>query len=700
LNLKLTLSLLFIFISIFSFSQEVNTRVKPFDLSNYVLKIVKHKDYFGADSVFNQMLIEFEDLLIRYEKTESIQNRTYLVAKSEYGNLISNQDVEKGISILQENIELCEKYQFFHEQAMARNKLGSIYLDREEIKLALNEFLQTAEIFKKHNDWNAYGYSTIDIGNIYYASFLYPRAIEYYQQSIKILETHTKNLDQLGGLAVCYQNIGLCQVQQKKYTEALISLKRSLNYRIKSHQIGNLSYAYNTIALVFIDKNEIDSAEYYFSKALTYARKFDKNEKLMNVLIQYAQFKHETKKYPQALEILNESYAIALKNNDLYYLSNIAKDLGKNYLALMQADSAEKYLNESISTSILNQDKKMEETSLGLLLVLLKNENRLEEALKVYAKLFDIKDYWLKNNESKHQLELEIKARDTEKQLYKRDTHRQKLLNYFLIVIITLVITVTLLIWLGKKRINKQAKNLEIALSEINKIKIHQDQTYSLIAHDLKGPMGSVIGLLDIMNEDKAIQHEELIEYNKLIYKRLHELYLLLNNLISWASVDKIDKLYTPRKLNIEDLLQQNIQLLNKSISDKGIEIIMAKSETSTVFSDENMLSAIFRNLLSNAIKFSHPNGRIDLTISSDQNNVLVTIADYGIGMNEQQIQQIKQNNQLASTRGTAKESGIGIGLSIIYRFIKHCGGQIDLQSEVNQGTKWIVSLQKENKPN
>jgi signal transduction histidine kinase len=169
----------------------------------------------------------------------------------------------------------------------------------------------------------------------------------------------------------------------------------------------------------------------------------------------------------------------------------------------------------------------------------------------------------------------------------------------------------------------------------------------------------------------------------------------LLENLLQWSrSQDKV-LIYEPVPLQIKPLIDLNLRLLNELSKQKEIEIeLLEADENITVSANENMINTILRNLLTNAIKFSHPGSKIIVTVSKPDNKfALISVSDFGVGMDKENCANLFQSDKNISKKGTAGEKGTGLGLMLCYDFVKAQNGQIEVESELNKGTKFTFSL-------
>lgn len=234
-------------------------------------------------------------------------------------------------------------------------------------------------------------------------------------------------------------------------------------------------------------------------------------------------------------------------------------------------------------------------------------------------------------------------------------------------------------------------KNTTKELMNSNAMK---DKLLSIIAHDLRGPIGNfgaaIELLLDGYNDFDANFVVETLEE---IQKSASGVNDLLQNLLEWANCKNEVFDYNPHQINLNAIILSTINLLEGSASLKSITINFDSLIHVLAFADENMVSTIIRNLLSNAIKYSHPKSIVKLEISSDENAVKVSVVDQGVGIDAEKMKMIFLSEHIQSTYGTLNEKGTGLGLKLCKDFVEKNKGVISVESEVGLGSVFSFSL-------
>lgn len=234
-------------------------------------------------------------------------------------------------------------------------------------------------------------------------------------------------------------------------------------------------------------------------------------------------------------------------------------------------------------------------------------------------------------------------------------------------------------------------KNIELKLIELNAAK---DKLFSIISHDLRGPIGSFKSLIEFMLSHLDLRDTlKLREILQAIQSSATSTYDLLENLLSWARFQNKEILYSPANINVNNIFKDCISVFNLAAGKKGITIHNLIPENHVVFGDAAMLMTVIRNLLSNAIKFTPVNRKIYLSVTEDGKNHQFCVRDEGVGIKESDIGKLFNAAAAYTTNGTAGEKGSGLGLMLCREFIEKHGGKIWVESEPGKGSQFKFTL-------
>jgi len=243
-----------------------------------------------------------------------------------------------------------------------------------------------------------------------------------------------------------------------------------------------------------------------------------------------------------------------------------------------------------------------------------------------------------------------------------------------------------------KKFSNEKEEQLIKQSYELKKSYEHRDLVYSIIAHDLRNPFNSLMGISSLLEEefdeiDRGQAKNVLVSMNK----SANKLNILLINLLDWSRVQSGNFKTNLQQFQLKQLIDDAIFLLNDLLEIKRLKILINTDDSVTVFADYEMLKTILRNLISNAIKFTHENGVINISATQTDSNTTISVSDNGIGIKPDSLTKLFDVSQIFTTTGTEKESGTGLGLPLCKDFIEKHGGRIWAESVLGKGSKFEI---------
>lgn len=240
--------------------------------------------------------------------------------------------------------------------------------------------------------------------------------------------------------------------------------------------------------------------------------------------------------------------------------------------------------------------------------------------------------------------------------------------------------------------------NLHLAekYREVKKLNQMKDKIFSVISHDLRGPVGTIKSFADLLVEsDFKEDKKEFVDCIKIIGKQSSSIFNTLENLLSWALSQRNNVSFNPQKQPINKSIEDNIQLLDEMAAKKQIEITNLVNENHSANFDLNLISTVVRNLLTNAIKFTPIHGKITIDAKEEEAYHSVSITDTGVGISVEQIDRIFDKTSYETTIGTELEKGSGIGIKLCQEFIEMHKGNIGVKSELGKGSEFYFSIPK-----
>ena len=241
-----------------------------------------------------------------------------------------------------------------------------------------------------------------------------------------------------------------------------------------------------------------------------------------------------------------------------------------------------------------------------------------------------------------------------------------------------------------------RATNERLAQSEqyLRQTNATKDKFFSIISHDLKSPLNSLTGFLQILDiQVDVFSPEELKAFAKDINKSVKNLLDLLDNLLLWSRSQTGTIEYVPQSLNLSEAVADNLNLMHAAAQKKGVRLQADPDGNLRVYADQNMLNSVLRNLLSNAIKFTPSGGSVVVGASARGGHVEVSVRDNGIGMSPSALEHLFRLDAYHTTPGTDAEKGNGLGLILCQEFVEKNGGTLRVESTKGQGTTFRFTV-------
>ncbi len=237
------------------------------------------------------------------------------------------------------------------------------------------------------------------------------------------------------------------------------------------------------------------------------------------------------------------------------------------------------------------------------------------------------------------------------------------------------------------KKLNESERELKILNS-------NKDKFFSIIAHDLRSPFTSLLGLSEYLASDyNSMSDSELKDISGNLLKSAKSTFNLLENLLQWARIRTGRIKFNQESFSLKAIINQMMELYKSNAESKSITLEMGLNNDIYAFADLNMVETIFRNLVSNSIKFTNQGGRIVLIAKEKEEYAEIQIKDNGVGINQNTVEKLFQIDQNISTKGTQNEEGSGFGLILCKEFVEMNRGEITVQSKIGEGSVFSFTL-------
>jgi PAS domain S-box-containing protein len=228
-------------------------------------------------------------------------------------------------------------------------------------------------------------------------------------------------------------------------------------------------------------------------------------------------------------------------------------------------------------------------------------------------------------------------------------------------------------------------------------INSEKDKFFSIIAHDLRGPLSAFIAATQIITEDiQRMTIEEIRDITNNMKSSATNIYGLLENLLEWSRLRRGGTDFIPVKFNLKKKIEECIAVLAESARKKGIEILVTIPDELVVLADSHMFETVIRNLISNAIKFTNKGGKVSVAAGNNNDHMMeIKISDSGIGMAPELRDKLFKLDEKTNRPGTDGELSTGLGLLLCKDFIEKHNGKLWVESELGKGSSFSFTIGK-----
>jgi signal transduction histidine kinase len=628
----------------------------------------------------------------------------------------------KGVDYFDEYSTPEEKGSLLEQVAEIYRHLGNI---RESIRYTEMAMVHFEKIQFRRGLAN--GYTNLSI--IYRRLSIHDRALEY---ALKAYRLWTEEGD-AQGICSATNNIGLLYKRLNRNGEAMEYFQKCLEKAREDNVKTYIATALNNMADLLGVAQKYETAIAYSREAISIYEKTNNLSGLLGCYKNLGNFYFEEGNLADAEVYFHKLNDIASETKNRWYQAVGLLNLGKLYLELRELDVSGDFLLKALDVSVELADKDLELSIHSLLIELYEFQNDYKQANNhaiasihlresVYNEDIKSKITEVINFNNVEQKERRIELLESEKRINKLELERQRaeldVLNngktinalrlekerYFryLMLGLALPFCMLLLTLISRFQIirknqalleykNQQINQKNAQLEELNSSK---DKLFSIIAHDLRSPISSLMSLVEILNKDfDKFSREEIQSYVKDMEGASQATFKLLENLLEWASLQirKID--INPQSHPIKSLVDSVVSVLKPIADNKHIRMEINLPHDMQIYADGHMTSTVIRNLVNNAVKFTPENGQIEIYAQQKDGRAHIQIKDTGVGIHPEVLPKIFRVEGTRSTRGTNGEKGNGLGLILCRELIEKNNGTIQVESEIGKGTSFTITL-------
>jgi signal transduction histidine kinase len=368
-------------------------------------------------------------------------------------------------------------------------------------------------------------------------------------------------------------------------------------------------------------------------------------------------------------------------------MSNVYASLAESYAMLQRTDSAEYYMKKSEEGAVLykNQTREVKYRARS---VVEAAKGNYRSALESFKKLHHLTDSIAKAGKTTEIARMknwhELEQKDNENRLLQHEHQKQERLIMILtgtLFLIFALLSLSIILYRKTAEKNRELKNLHSV----------KDKLFSVVAHDLRSPMGALMSMLNLANENE-IDAKTQAQLLKDISARVDDTYGLLDNLLHWSKSQMQGMVPKPVCFDAQEGSRAVTDSLQHIAAHKNI-VLNNCIEKQQIYADRDMFAVVVRNLTMNAVKYKPEVGEIILASELKDNMLIISVKDNGTGMTQEVQDKLFKLSETRSQRGTNNESGTGLGLVLCADFVKINGGNIWFTSKQGEGSTFYFSV-------
>jgi signal transduction histidine kinase len=642
------------------------------------------------------------DSLLQLCKTSPEKQKTELYLELA---LILKEDTAKSNSYSKAAYRLAVKHNQVQLQGKALYGMGEAKSNSSDYHLAITEFKKALSAFITVNDTINVVNCYKSIGLCYYNMDQGEEAILQFIEGMKLCENDARSTAKL------LSNIAMTHTRMRNLNDAIGYYQKALSLNSSIQNMEGMAVNYNGLGEIYKTLHKPDSALLNYLKAKNLNKKTEfQAVALSNLAGIYMNYQDSVAK---AVECLKESWTIFRQLGMYQYEAEFKQGIG----IILFKQGKYKPAIESFKTSIEVNDKfnrgfKIKTTCHNLLSKVYEKTGDYQTALKhmklyvQYADSMAQKEKYdrLSNLEKRYETEKKenqiarLQANQELTLIQLKKNKQLKQLGITTALLLLLLVFIMGLKYLDKIKLNRilEGKNklIEKSEQELRLLNTSKNKFFSIIAHDLKNPLHTILGYSYLLNKDyERFNEAERRKFAFDIHQSTNSIFRLLQNLLEWSRSQTGRLNFSPVVVEYQRILDNSLSVLRSLADQKNIEIKTGNDPELRIFADPQMIETVLRNLINNAIKFTPEGGQIEVSAQEIDSQILISVSDTGIGITEEETQNLFRIDSKVKRKGTNNEDGSGLGLILCHEFVNKHNGQIWVESIPGKGSEFIFSI-------
>ncbi|MFY0627567.1 MAG: hypothetical protein JXR07_14790 [Reichenbachiella sp.] len=537
-------------------------------------------------------------------------------------------------------------------------------------------------------------------GNLFKKQGMHTRAVENYLEGIRLDEQRKEYYGWSMGLLSLGQFLREENNDVEggmKYFHQALSIVNQNDFDQKELSLGTI---YQELGSGYSDLEMFDSSKYFYQMALTIASKYDRSGTIVSIYNGMASTYLNEKKYDDATKYAELGLSFMEKGNYPRYKGELLLILAEVKIIKGNWQDAKAYALQSLS--LVEQSEYQ-----GIIRDVHYTLNQIYENLENYQLAHDhLKRVKEMDEQILNEENIKTVTRIEADYHFEKDMARanlevaeqKKKATTMIIVASLMFVILVILYWFYRLKIRTSRKlqllNNEVSIqkNQLEDLNLEKNKLIGMVAHDLRSPLNSVKGLINITRIEEDETEKE--RYLDLISSSTERMTDMVNRMLDVSALESKSFNLKMETVDLVSLIKQlmiNFQIIAKKKEQK-LKLINS-SDSIYVEVDKNYFIQVMENLISNAIKYAESNTVINIYIDADDRNIKVTVQDQGQGISQEEQKFLFREFSTLSSVATHGEKSTGLGFSIVKKYVEAMKGKIYCESELGVGSKFILKF-------
>ncbi|MCB0851800.1 MAG: tetratricopeptide repeat protein, partial [Bacteroidetes bacterium] len=627
---------------------------------------------------------------------------------------LMQDQVQEASSWFRQSLEASEKTGNQKGQANALNNLFIIAQQQQDYDSALIFLNRATLVYEQIGDSSGLANAYSNKGFLLDIFQQIDSAIFYYFEALAIQDSLGLTYQQ----AISYNRIGKLYADKKQHTDALKYYEKALVLFEEIGDITELANTHNYMGNTLSLQSKYAEALPHLEKGLAYARQTEVPFWIGINLISLASFYRQQNRDDQLVRELFEEAVDQLKETNTFNLAAAYNGLG--HLALKQGklDEAKSWFENELETAKEFGEPNSQLNALDNLAGIYERQNRPDMALRTLRQYHELRDSVeaVETLETINNLNIQYETEKKERENLELQNDlktsqlaeaEQKVLRNRILGISALLLLLGMggFIWYRyRQRIRMKEQEMELEqerarqeqrrkeAEKLRELDAMKTRFFTNISHEFRTPLTLIIGKNDQLKA--AIDDPKHRNGFEMVGRNGHRLLDLVNQVLDVAKLEAGGMTLSPSRLDAIPYLKHILYSFESMGEEKGVKLTFESDvkKLDTAFDPKKMERVIF-NLLSNAMKFTPDGGNIQMRVKRKENTLEIAIEDSGVGMKASQLPYIFDRFYQADSSENQPQPGTGIGLSLVKELVELHDGTVEVKSELNKGTTFVISL-------